>query len=252
MTSIDHVIVYQPGKVGSSAIMFAVQRAGITVSHVHMLNENRLRGLEERCMANGEASPPHVSEARSIRKNYIDAKKRLCVVSAVRDPVARNLSAFFENIESFCPDWLRLSKRNPDEVVTRFLENYPHHVITDWFDEEFKDALDIDVYKHPFSHQQGYGRYSSDIADAIVLRAEDENSKKSAALSNFLKADEIILKRENKGLKRHWGDAYRKIKKTIKFPVAYLDQMYDSKMAKYFYTGQERNEFRQRHLRAVE
>jgi len=245
MNSPAEIVIYQPGKVGSSAIAFALERAGFSVAHVHMLNEKRLRALASRCAERGEEAPPYIEEAFRIRKDYIEPGRRMIVVCAVRDPVARNLSAFFENIEIFCPDWRRLKKRDLPSVAACFFETYPHHVATEWFDLEFRDVLDIDVYASPFSHDEGYGRYSSSSAEALVLRAEDSNEKKQRALTAFLNVENINLRNENKSARRPWGDVYGKIKKQIVFPDAYLDEMYGSKMAKYFYTDNERAAFRE-------
>lgn len=250
MAATEEIVVYQPGKVGSSAIMYALQRAGFTVSHVHLLNETRLRALSDGRAKNGETHPPFIDEAFRIRREYIEAGRPVRIVSAVRDPVARNLSAFFENIGSYCPNWRKLVKTNPDEIAARFFRDYPHHVMTDWFTEEFNAVLEIDVYAHPFRYELGYGKYASQKAEAIVVRAEDDNLTKTTALCEFLNIADLNLKDENQGKLRLWGDAYKKVKKSIQFPEEYLDRMYDSDMARYFYTNDERQAFRKRHARA--
>lgn len=247
MSACDDVVVYQPGKVGSRSIVTALERARFKVAHVHMLNEKRLEHFVSQCVEKGLEPPPYLPDAHRIQTEYLKSGRRMKVVSAVRDPVARNLSAYFQNIDQNFPEWRRLKKHQLPLVAERFLNDYPHHVIKQWFDVELCEVLEVDIFAKPFEFERGAGEYQSKRGDILIVRAEDDNRLKEQALRRFLGCGKIMLGNENKGASRPWGSAYKSLMRRIVFPESYLDDMYGSKMARYFYTDAERTEFRRRH-----
>lgn len=195
------------GKVGSSSIAAACTEAGLKVHHIHSLS----------------APLP----AQSV------------VVTAVREPIARNLSAFFQNIDVFCP-----GVDDPQSVLNTFVTKYPHRTPEAWFDWEFRDRLGVDIYRHPFDVKRRYAAISD--PRAIVLRVDCDDDEKSAVLSQAF-GTEVTVRRENVGaVKKSSGALYRDVLDIARFDSAFLDAVYGSKYVKHFWSAGEIAGFKRR------
>lgn len=75
--SSTHVLIYQLGKVGSKAVRRTLQAAGAATFHMHR--------------------PELAAEQLRLSR---EAGHRIVVITASRDLLARNISAFFENMSN--------------------------------------------------------------------------------------------------------------------------------------------------------
>ena len=100
------VIVYQMGKVGSVAVFAALERAGVPAFHVHRMNRDHVDRMRLRRRALGWAEipvAPHDVLGLSLNERVIAKGRRAAIVTIVRDPIARNLSSYFEYLAAICP-----------------------------------------------------------------------------------------------------------------------------------------------------
>src|SRR5882672_2811024 len=94
------VIVYQMAKVGSSTIASALRRAGLPVFQVHRMRAEHLAQLRARRHALGWSVPPvppHDLVGLLLNERLLSKGGRAKVITLVRDPIARNLSSYFEH-----------------------------------------------------------------------------------------------------------------------------------------------------------
>jgi hypothetical protein len=182
----------------------------------------------------------------------LERGERWRVITLTRDPVARNVSSFFQIGQAQC--LLGLSRTGPlppvaDEVVERlgdlFLERFSgHDAPLTWFDDELKAVLGFDAYATPFPARQGYAIYESDRIDVLVLRVEDLRVRAEQALQEFLGVERFELVDANTAEEKNYSALYRRFVETVDLPDTYLRRMYDSKYARHFYTEGERAAFR--------
>src|SRR5688572_1946244 len=111
----DPIIIHQMGKVGSKTVELSLRKAyealGIQVPiyHTHILNGfERVRGyvLKEKNRQDSAGHFATLDHGESVRK-LIDENpaQHWNIISLVRDPIARNVSAFFESLPEYIPDW---------------------------------------------------------------------------------------------------------------------------------------------------
>jgi hypothetical protein len=186
--------------------------------------------------------------------------KRWKVITLVRDPVARNLATFFENIEVVSVDsrnnWalsseeydFQVNVRNNDlnELIKLFFQKCRHDTPLVYYDREFKSIFDIDVYASQFPTSKGYEIYTGKHADILLIRLEDLNQCLRSAIKEFLDINDIALKDKNIGEQKDYADLYKDFKSHISLPNSYLDKLYKSKFCTHFYEEEEISRFRSR------
>lgn len=233
-------VVYSMGKVATSAISGAMQRAGLPVHHIHTLDERKLLASAKRSIDQGDFPAPHICESMSWRGRLFTHPDKCLYISLVRDPIARNLSAFFENIKNFLgPDY---AERPPKQILDIFLTKYNHQGPLTWFDREFKAQLGIDVYATPFDKKAKYVRLQG--SNTLIFRADCPDDVVARILSESL-GQRILVTPENVSATKAYGDTYKQIKAIARFAPKFLDTMYDTDFVRHFWTEEEINTFRE-------
>lgn len=220
----DPIFVFQMGKVASRSIYEPLAKTYEgAVIHGHAL-----------IYPDHEHTPGEVREL--YRYLHSDRPpKRLYIISMTRDPIARNISAFFMNFCKYTGVKVEDSKFSMDELRELFLKNWPHDGPLDWFQHYMHGAFDIDVYATPFP-AVGYAQYEQGFVRLLVFRSELENEVKNKCVRDFLKMPQFKLEHKNTGAQMDYGDLYRAFKEQVRLPKAYVDRMCDSKYFKHFYS----------------
>lgn len=243
------IVVFQMGKVGSSSIVEALRTAGDTpVFHVHSLTAEGLAYLRRFDELRGRSPGEHYWSGEFLRRRLARGTVRPQVVSVVRDPVARNVSAWFQALDLWDPAaWSRPDAADVEAVATRFLEHYPHERVFEWFELELGQGLGVDILAHPFDRARGSARITAAQAELLLLRLEDfDSSKPEAALQAFLGFEAVTLPTANKGRAKRQGALYHRFLQDVRLPEEYLDRLYGHPVSQHFYAAAELDAFRAR------
>ena len=125
-------------------------------------------------------------------------------MTAVRDPVSRIVSAFFQTAEQRSVDL----DASADDLRTQLIELYWRSGRRDWWTTEFRTATGLDVYASEFSVEQGYAIYEGRRARALLVRTEDLSRVGPGALGEFLHCDPVPLVATNVGAAKAYGAGY--------------------------------------------
>ena len=238
------------GKVGSSSVYEALKnlRLDVPVYHCHFLNYlDEMEELIVRTRPSPRESLEQVSKARAL-KQQLDAApegSRWHIISLVRLPVGRNVSAFFENLNEYFPDAEERFDRGEltlDEIVNTFLSQYDHDAPRHWFDSQLEPVFGIDVYAEPFPRERGYHVYEGGKARLLVIRMEDLERVGSRAVQEFLGIPMIHLESANQSEEKSYSEIYRVFLDTVELPASYYDEMHSLKYSRHFYTPVELND----------
>ncbi|NEP62510.1 MAG: sulfotransferase family 2 domain-containing protein, partial [Symploca sp. SIO2G7] len=148
------VVIFQMGKVGSSSIYESLKAAQleIPIYHAHVLTSDRLKATEELARTHWQPcrNPIHLWHSfilsDELRKRH---QQKWKVITLVRDPIARNVSAFFETLHLLeKSNQQKLMTSNDGQDLTQlFLSKfYAHDAPINWFDDELKPVFEIDVF----------------------------------------------------------------------------------------------------------
>lgn len=251
------LVVYQMGKVGSEALEASLIRSGLDrrLYRVHaMVPENIEAGL---AAANTNPREYYYRSrtnfygyhlGRQVRRDLY--KHRWQVITMVRDPVAQNISSFFQILDLLMPGYrqqLEAGTLEMSALRALFLEHYPpDNIFIRWFDDELGRMFDIDVYQHPFPHGQGYQRIVLGHIDLLIIRLENLNQVASPAVGDFLGLESFELIRRNEAAQKEYHELYQRFQSEVVLPKSYVDGVYNSRYAQHFYSDAERETFRAR------
>lgn len=244
----DIIIVYQMGKVGSTFITKSVRGS----KSVHVLY-------------GGPLCPPlrNYSKKRTWTKFYANKviariklmlAKRVKVVCLVREPVARNISMFFQNF----PFWYLAHYDNSSYIVAKshkknlieniFMQEFNHEYGINWVDRELSKLIKQDVYKIDFDRECGFSVFNVGKYDVFLARYESINTKSlRGELQRFVN-QEINFEKINDGSQKWYSDLYKKFQLEFSPPSEYIDKLYGSKFCKHFYTQKELDAFRKKYI----
>jgi hypothetical protein len=260
------------GKVGSSTIKqtLALSKVDMPIYHVHYLSKYRVEELEKQRRKYFRTEKYDILRRpwlyQFLRKELIDKfdGKKCKIISLTRDPIARNLSSFFENLEveqigennnyNIKSDYYKIDPiivtiNNLDILKNLFFERLNHNSPLVFFDNEIKTVFGIDIYSSEFPKSKGYKIYSGEKADLLIIRLEDLNRCIHQALYEFLNLNEINLVNTNIGSEKEYASIYSRFKNYIILPESYIDKMYQSKYMLHFYGEEEIRQLKTKWLR---
>lgn len=224
------IYIFQMGKVGSSSIQATLKaHCPNLVFHAH----------SEEGMA---------EKARSIFRFRKRLRARIFMICPVREPLSRNISAFFQN-------FLRDTGMKPsdkefgvEEVIQMFLNHYPHHVFLEWFDKQLRPLTGIDVLAEPFPKERMWKTYSKGGIRLLVYRSDMDRVTQLKVISEFLEDEALELewKLANRGSDKDYADLYRRVQHEGKLPDIYMKLMCESRICRHFWTDDEIESFKEK------
>lgn len=252
----EPLLVYQMGKVGSSTIRRSINALNLDIHPYHL---HYMSGIDHMVNILRKQSLPlqdHIMASiycRKLLKRASANGERLNVITLAREPIAKNISQFFQNIEVVYPEFgysEKLKTLSDDELVQDLIDFFIKYFVHDdplvWFDVELKQFTHIDVYETAFPHEKGYQIYENKLFRILLMRLDNLNSCIAEAMDSFLGFNNFTLQNENISKEKEYAELYQKVKRKIKLPVSYIDKMYSSKMARHFYTESEIEGFKQK------
>lgn len=282
----DIVCVHQMGKVGSTTVAHTLQRIlpGRPVYQTHVLSElGVLRAMEswmESPLAPRLRLADHVVSSIELRARFrpLAAPTNWHLISLVREPLGRNVSAFFQNLHKrwihrlpqaeagICRRLLRAGGAASDavsaeemqllvdELIVMFRAEYCRRAPDHWFQHEMRDLFQIDVFAEPFPRERGYQTYRAGCANLLLIRLEDLARVFPAAVRQWLDGtdlsaglpEELALETANDGSTKAYADLYRKFLADFRVRPEELDALYGSQVVRHFYSPEESAGFRER------
>lgn len=167
--------------------------------------------------------------------------KQLKIISPIREPIGRNISAFFESLDKYTGIKFKHSNMKADQLIEIFLTEYTHDWPLTWFDDNIKKYFDIDVYESD-PPKNGVATYSSGNVSLLIIRVNIEDTLKEKAIREFLNLPTFKLNNTNIGANKEYRGMYKQFVNTVKLPDSYLLKMKSSKYFTHFYTEKEIDE----------
>ncbi|PDO09565.1 MAG: hypothetical protein BLM47_11680 [Candidatus Reconcilbacillus cellulovorans] len=237
------IMVYQMGKVGSRTIVDSLYQHGFESWHIHYLSKKFYKWLERR---------EPITFLDAVHQVANDRMDRIKVISLVRNPLERNVSSFFQNIERFHPDLVRGYRDGSvsiEEIIEVFFQRHgieDHDQPLTWWDRELKGMLNFNVFEEKFPKEEGYCIYHTREADILLIKLEKLNECAEEAFEKFLGIKYFRIKESNRGNKKSYYDIYQDFKNKIKFPIQYVNKYLEAREIRHFYTDEEIESMRRR------
>ena len=212
------VFVYQMGKVGSTSVYLSLLRrlpGAVVHSHNFMADHPRY-------------------QTRRLYQWAIVEKRPINVISLVREPLSRNVSALFQNYQRDLGTPFNGEQVSYEKLMGVLLSKY-HPGMTRWFEKHIQKNFGIDVYAEPFP-ESGFATYALENVRLLVVRLEISNGEKEKAIREFLGLDRFQIVNANVGSEKNYAEQYAKFKSLVRLPKDYVGAICDSKFARHFYS----------------
>jgi hypothetical protein len=244
------ILIYQMGKVGSSSVYASFPAGEYDFAvHVHYLNLEVIESNIRYKLQNNIDIQRYFFRGKAVYQRVIQRGYPCKVITLVREPIGRSLSAFFQSHEVFIGDSMQLPIR---ELEAKFFDRFPHEVGLNWFDYEFGQTLGVNVYDYHFDHDKGYTRIRTPQADILLMKLELDDTQKEAAIAEFLDFPSFKLATANIGSEKEYSEKYQEFKQKIVLPEVYIKKILESKFAQHFYTDAERDKLRRKWMQRLE
>lgn len=258
------IFVYQMGKVGSAGLYLNTKShiPDQPIYHLHNLNpENSAQIWQE---INLTKPYYEITSVHSFTTKYLSEKikeikhnKKIKIITGVRDPIARNISWFFQIIDCgviFPSNFFRKFKQGSitmEDVIQKFWEqDFLYCKQFDWFELELKPVFNIDIGSIEFPKEKGYTivDFPDQNIELLVFKLEKLDSCVHEAMQTFLGIENFNNKKyaRTELLEPHEYAIYDNLRKNLKFSNEYLDQIYDQALVRHFYTDEEINAFKRK------
>jgi hypothetical protein len=245
------ILVYQPGKVGSSSICHSLFASGISSTHVHMLTERFIFDLIPEI-----SWIPTPEELATIQRcsQYcsagIKSANTLKIISLVRDPLGRDYSQFVyhlgELVNSGYPaPSASLLELCVDGLRRRATQNgkCPRGYQFEWFEYELKEVFGIDVYASPFDKEQGYSIIRQGNVEVLLIKLERLNDLASV-IADFCGANNLSLVTSNQARSKSYSGIYASLRESVQIPGDLISLYYNGNpYVDHFYGKTEKDNF---------
>lgn len=244
----DPVIIYSMGKVGSQTVYSSLKNSNIKNQfyHVHFLSRKGIQDAKKYYRDSNKIIPDHISQGEELALKIKNPSEKIRFITLVREPVARDISDYFHNAHMFSSEIMDSSGQIVEEKIYKFIKNEiekfdsKHDYTSNWFDNELKEAIDINVYDFPFDHDSGYRIIKNSMYELLVIRCEDLNKILNRSLKIFLGVKNSIgINTINTAKDKSYAGIYKSIKTRIKIRKEILEKIYSTRYVKNFYTEKE-------------
>jgi len=230
------ILLLQMGKVGSKSVQAGLEALNLDrpIYHAHFLSRERTALTE-----NQRRKFFRTDQYNYLRRPWLNQfllrefqkqgdKRKWKLITLTREPVGRNISAFFENLAVktsevsgeyvISSDYYRIEPTTvtvdePQKLARLFFDRATHDSPLKFFDREIRDIFGIDVLSEGFSPEKGYGIYHSDRVDLLVLRLESLADCAGLALNEFLGIEDFKVINRNIGDKKVYAPLYDAFKR---------------------------------------
>ena len=258
-TKMASVLVYQMGKVASTSLYKTLKQLDLDASiyHLHYLKPaaiNRAMQYYKHRFLESRSIDEHIIHSQYLRR-LLDQGTQVFqpkwkIITLVRDPVAQNVSKFFQELRHD-PDLITLESKVDDSVeslIQKYFNRFSSepHPFT-WLDVELSEVFKVDIPWHEFPKSGGFKIYSYEHVDILVLKVERLRECAETALTDFLDIREPInFVTANEAVKRKQGNLYQRFKQCIEFSPDYLNRMYRFSRVEDLYSEVEIGDFYRR------
>lgn len=208
----SNIIIYQMGKVGSTAIAEAIPGA----YHFHSLYGNVSCPIIKKIKRIGIWGRVGKFLKLAVRRFVFRHGGALKVITVIRDPVDRNVSMFFNDLYYWLSQHVIdncIDNRDDDRssLVDAYVETFDHGYYERWFDKELKRFTGIDVLSVNFDTELGYAVFRGKNCSILLLRYESL-SVMGPILSDFV-GSTVVLSRRNVGARKWYAGLYADFKR---------------------------------------
>jgi len=243
------VLIHTYGKVGSTAIQTSINKlSGFGSFQTHFISEQGVADARS-IHQDHDRDPIHLKVGEALHRAMAEHPEKVVrVITLVRDPVARAVSNLFENpVLLLGENGGDLRKMPVEQVVEIAAEQIRSSLdyTERWFDRELSGLFGFDFFAGPFDREAGFQIREEGRVKLLSGKLELLSNNGGPFLGRFLGLPHS-LEIPRRRAREATGEAslYEQVRKSLKLPAAFLDEVYQSRVCRHFYTPAEIDGFR--------
>lgn len=231
------ILVFTMAKVGSLSVYFSLKKwmSKNTIFHIHSLNEEEVKKGIQLCFKNN-IYPGSKSPIFLINRKVINKGKPFKIICLFRDPLERNISAFFDAFKLHTGEIPKDYKGEMNGFLALYYKKLNHMYPINWFEKQFFEATGINIYDYSFNKEKGYQIVKIESIEVLIVNSNVADSKKEDLIRDFCELKYFKLKNRNVSTSKEYADYYKEFKEKARFSKEYLNKLYGSNYAKHFFT----------------
>ena len=185
------------------------------------------------------------------------------LLQAVREPISQNISLLFQIGDE--DEWLvdqpefwkndyskllykigRMDSGEGEECIyeRQIRSDHKTMFIQNFFEEQFKKRLGIDLLAEPFDTKRGFSIVEQNGFEIFIFQLEKFDSIQKELLS-FVGLDQgIKFYRANDASVKYYAQLYQEVKETIPLTRQYFEDSFNNPYIKHFYSEEDIRKFR--------
>jgi len=233
------VLVYTPGKVGSSTIVNSLRKSGLPEIQPHSLSSSFPGVYFVYVKLSRYRNIFYIIKSwlltlKACIYKIIHKYRKLKMVVLIRSPGSRNISAFFEHFHHLKKG--EVSNYSPFELEELFYQHGYHDAQEVWLDRELKGVFGIDIYQlGAFKKGQPIIIQKKNI-DLFFIRLEDLKPNWNE-FSKWLNCGSLDMRVTNRSQYKPYSQLYKKTKELVLKNKEYAQSIEDTKFFRTFYKG---------------
>ena len=260
----DHgppLLIYQMGKVASATLHHSLRAAPeLAVFHVHRMSPANIERDRAAYARRGITLSPDNALGLALHERLCGADSDgprsgppARIVTLVREPIGRNVSAFFQNLDRFVARPDAHATLSTDELREAFVERFPHDEPLTWFDHEWGPVLGLDPWRYPQPRDRGWQHVTVGRWDLVWMRHDLPDADKLRLLQRAWELPGLDAAVEhpvvrNRAADKPYAAAYARFLAQVRLPEALVEAAYASRYATHFLPADERARLRRRWL----
>lgn len=236
------VIILTPGKVGSSSVYYTLKKKlnKNYVFHIHYLSKQGIeKSNNSHLKSDRKSLPLHLLISKILYKKLMKYDGQLNIITLIREPISREISGFFQNIDFHKNDLegknLLINDFETLKKINKILPN-SQKSITNWIKTELLNNFEIDIYSSNYPKEIGFKIFKKEQFNLLLTRMEDLDSSFKSSTKVFFKLDKgIELENYNVGNNKYYSKTYKQLKNKININDDALNSIIKSQYVQHFY-----------------
>lgn len=232
----DLVLVYQYGKVGSTALADSLE---------YGLNAHDLYG-NPMCLPGFKMRNSLFYKfflyrlLRFFKRVLIKVRGETRIIVPIRAPAERNISMFFQDLPFWYAYYFSKKKAYAKSEGIGVLQEifstcFPHRFCDDWFDNEFSKFTGIGLEDINFDAESGSSFVEKGRFKCLFIHHDKVDTDLGRKKIEEITGQNVDIPSVNRGVKKWYADAYKQFVADEDFMKAYRDKMSLSNVSRKFY-----------------
>ena len=230
------ILIYTPGKVGSSTIANSLRKLNISEVQPHSLRYSMpgiyfVKPKFTLAQRRYYAARSFLLNMKTYFFKYANKNNRIRMVVLVRSPAVRNISAFFEHFHHL--NLGAVNKFSANEIENLFYKYGFHDAQEKWLDDEIGEIFGVDLYESAFEKGKALTITKSEL-DLFFIRLEDLSGSWKI-LSDCLGLKDMQMEPTNRSEYKKYAELYKETKNLVLENKEYLESIENTKFFEKFY-----------------